>query len=70
MAMVMGGHKLAFARGEQTIMFSTLMVLILWIVFYVGASVLVLLIVVVPQLWSCSPFFISCVQGAVVRIQG
>jgi hypothetical protein len=70
MAMVMGGHKLALVRGEQTIMFSTPLVLLLCIVSYVGASVLVLLMIVVPQLWSCSPFPISCVQGAIVKIQG
>jgi hypothetical protein len=66
----MGGHKLALVISEQTIMFSTPLVVFLCIVSYVGASVFVLLMVVVPQLWSRSPFLISCVQGAIVRIQG
>ncbi len=68
--MVMGGHKSALAKGEQTILFSTPLVLLLYIVSCVGASDLVLLMDVVPKLWSCSPFPISCVQGEVVRIQG
>jgi hypothetical protein len=67
--MVIGGHKLALTRGEQTILVSTPLILFFCIVSCVGDGVLMLLMVVVPQLWSFSPFPISCVQGAIVRIE-
>jgi hypothetical protein len=41
--MVMGGHKLALARGEQTVL-----LLALWSCFCVGDGVFVLLMAIVP----------------------
>jgi len=66
--MVMVGHKFALARGEQTILLLAPLVLLLCVVSCVDDGLLMLLMVVIPQLWSCSPLPISCVQGAIIKI--
>jgi hypothetical protein len=68
--MVMVGHKSALAKGEQTILLLAPLVLLLCVVSCVDDGLFMLLMVVIPQLWSCSPLLISCVQGAIIKIQG